>query len=487
MSAPFTLCAKIGTERLLVTGLCLAAALRVFVYAAAFPFFSNGDEDLHFDLVTQYSAGQPPRVFDVLQDSSLRFISLYCSPEFLRGPEDFPDGKIPTPLWKLSSAEAAPVIAATREGWQSEVNWESSQPPLYYVLAGWWWKLGRFVGLGGIESLYWIRLLNCLLIFILVWLGYVTARAIAPDQPGLRLGVPILLAFIPQDVFYVISNDVLSPVCFGVVFLCVLRWLSADPPSFTLGAITGVAIAATYLTKLSNLPLLTVAGIVLIARTLAIVRRQPTAAVLAFAALLLCGGIPVVSWMMWSRSHFIDITGSTTTIALLGWTRKPLKEWWQHPVFSLRGLWIFWSELTSRLWRGELMWHGREFSSWTADSFYAIASLLFPGVAMFELRREAGLSTWQRKALLLVQFDFGRCIYPSRDHPFFTSGRLIGGALIPFALLFTRGVVCLLPGGSNSFRPLAVIAGIAMFAATSEIFMKHNVFASEHNWYHLRR
>jgi hypothetical protein len=29
----------------------------VFIFSAAFPFFSNVDEDLHFDLITQYSHG----------------------------------------------------------------------------------------------------------------------------------------------------------------------------------------------------------------------------------------------------------------------------------------------------------------------------------------------------------------------------------------------------------------------------------------------
>ena len=41
----------------------------------------------------------------------------------------------------------------------------------------------------------------------------------------LRVGVPLLLAFIPQNVFYAMNNDVLSPLCFGALFLCVLQWL----------------------------------------------------------------------------------------------------------------------------------------------------------------------------------------------------------------------------------------------------------------------
>ena len=78
---------------------------------------------------------------------------------------------------------------------------------------------------------------------MMVWLGYVTARTIAPERLDLRIGVPLLLAFIPQNVFYAMNNDVLSPLCFGVLFLCVLQWLRTNAPSLLLGALTGVAIA----------------------------------------------------------------------------------------------------------------------------------------------------------------------------------------------------------------------------------------------------
>ncbi len=489
------------SERLLILLLCFAAALRVFIFAAAFPFFNNGDEYLHFDLVTQYSAGRLPRTFDVLKNESLNFIVPYASPEFLQTPDQFPNAKFPPPLWKQSAAEAAPAIEATRAAWQTEINWESSQPPLYYVVAGSWWRFGHSIGLTGIESLYWIRFLNALLIAILVWLGYVIARTVGPEHLGLRVGVPLLLAFIPQDVLYVIGNDVLSPICFGGVFLCVMRWLPAKSPSLLLGAITGLAIAATYLTKLSNLPLLTVAVIAVTTKSLPMIRRQPAAATLALILMILCAGIPVVSWMIWSKSQFGDITGSTTTIALLGWTRKPFAEWWPHPIFSAQGLWVFWSELLARFWRGELMWQNHELSSRTADEFYSMSSLLLLCVAMTGIRRRAGLSTFQQQALLLaafafiaalaffaflsVQFDFGNCIYPSRAHPYFTSGRLMSGALIPFALLYAYGVIRILRGVGNALLPLAVLATIMMVATMSEIVVNHEVFASEHNWFHL--
>jgi predicted membrane protein DUF2142 len=487
-------------QRLVILLLSLIAALRVFVFAAAFPFFSNGDEDLHFDLITQYSAGRPPRTFDVLTNDSLSFIVPYASPEFLQTPDQFPNGKFPTPLWKQPIAEAAPIIEVTKAVWEKEINWESSQPPLYYGLAGFWWRLGQHIGLTQIQSLYWIRFLNGLLTSILVWLGYVIARTIGLKHLGLNIGVPLLLTFIPQDVLYVLSNDVLSPFCFGAVFLCVLQWLKADRPSLLLGGLTGLAIAATYLTKLSNLPLLAVAIIAMVAKWLQILRQQPRATTLAFILTIACAGVPIGAWMLWSKFQFGDIAGSTSAIAVLTWTPKPLADWWNHPIFSPQGLWTFWSELIARFWRGELMWQNHELGWRVADAFYAISSLLLLCAAVIGIRQHNMLSTFQRQALFLaaltvvaalaflallsVRFDFGECIYPSRAHPFLTSGRLMSGALIPFALLYVYGIGYLLRR-VGSVAPIVAVAGIMTFATVSEIFINWAVFASEHNWFHL--
>ena len=121
-------------ENLLILLLCVAAALRVFIFSAAFPFFSNIDEDLHFDLIVQYSHAQVPRSFDRLKEETLNWIVPYASPEFLFSPEHFPDGKIPPPLWKEPWSKVEPEIAVTRAAWSGEINFESSQPPLYYAV-----------------------------------------------------------------------------------------------------------------------------------------------------------------------------------------------------------------------------------------------------------------------------------------------------------------------------------------------------------------
>src|SRR5206468_318509 len=215
-----------------------------------------------------------PGSFDRLKGETLNWIVPYASPEFLFAPERFPDGKFPGPLWKEPWSKVEPEITATRAAWSSELNFQSSQPPLYYSLASAWWCIGKQIGLMGIRSLYWVRFLNVPLVAIMVWLGYVVSRTIAPTRADLRIGVPLLLAFIPQNVFYAMNNDVLSPVCFGALFLCGLQWLRTHRPTFLLSALTGSAIAATYLTKLSNLPLVVVALVAIIAKLAPLMRLK---------------------------------------------------------------------------------------------------------------------------------------------------------------------------------------------------------------------
>src|SRR5213075_790276 len=99
-------------EPVLILLLCIAAALRVFIFSAAFPFFSNIDEDLHFDLITQYSDAQIPRSFDRLKQGTLNWIVPYASPEFLFNPDQFPRAKFPPPLWKQSGPSVESEIAA---------------------------------------------------------------------------------------------------------------------------------------------------------------------------------------------------------------------------------------------------------------------------------------------------------------------------------------------------------------------------------------
>src|SRR5437773_9926046 len=287
-----------------ITAFSLLAGIRVLVFSAAFPFFNNVDERRHLDLVIKYAYGHVPRSAERISTATLPYLSHYASPEFLAAPEDL-EGGYYGPMWMHAAEEVAPTVAKIEKIWGQTPNQESSQPPLYYVAGAAWFHIGQWIGVKGGSVLYWVRFLNVIFTAVLVWLAYVAARMVFPNQVALRLGIPLLVAAVPQDAFYGIDNDVLSPICFGTTFVCLIRWLSEDQPSIGLAVATGLSIAATYLTKLSNLPLIFVTAGAIAWWCFAQARsRKPRVAIRALGAFVFCAAAPIMAWMLWMRIHF---------------------------------------------------------------------------------------------------------------------------------------------------------------------------------------
>src|SRR5207302_10828695 len=60
--------------------------------------------------------------------------------------------------------------------------------------------------------------------------------------------------------------------------------------------------------------------------------------------------------------------------------------------------------------------------------------------------------------VLSVAFDFGVCVYPSREQPFFTSGRLLCAAAIPFFLLYCQALNWALSWSPRIWPRVALVA-----------------------------
>jgi hypothetical protein len=490
-----------SNERKIVLLLCLLAAIHVFIFSAAFPPINNVDEQPHFDLVVKYAQGRPPRCQDQYSKESMQYVVIYGSQEFLWPPEAFSDKKIPPPLWTQPPEQATPVLLAREKSWQS-ANHESAQPPLYYFLAGFWWDAGKCLGIEGGQLLYWLRFLNILFVAALVWLGYAAARDIFPEIFFLRLGVPALLAFMPQTAFYSITNDVLSPICFGAAFLCLVKLSRTEIPGVRLGTITGLALASAFLAKLSNLPLLAVALAAVILKILRLAKSgNLRASIPSLTSLFLCAGLPMVAWLAWCKINFGDFTGTAAKIHMLTWTLKPFVEWWHHPIFSPHGFWIFISGLMATFWQGEFFWHGQPMSLTIVDIDYVILSVALLGAALAGLTtRFSTTNATQRDALRLglanfiasiaflgflsVIYDFHDCFYPSLDHPYFTSGRLMLGALVPFMLLFVFGLDRVLKKFDAPAK-FFLLAAIILFMLAAETITDLPAFYSQYNWFHM--
>ena len=487
-------------ERVLVWLFCLLAAVHVFIFSAAVPFFNNVDEQIHFDLVVKYSQVHIPHSLEPISAEAIPYAVLYGSPEFVGIPANLPDGQFPPPLWQQPMDSVRQTLVAKTAAWNNGINHEASQPPLYYALAGAWWRLGKMLGFHDGPLLYWLRFLNIFFIGALVGLGYVAARLVFPERKFLRLGVPALLAFLPQTTFYSIQNDVLSPLCFGAAFICLVKLLRSDVSGIRLGMLTGLALAATFLTSISNLPLLAVSGAIVLFKIWCLAKAGKLRT--SGSALAFCAGLPMIGWLALCKHTFGDFTGMAVKIQLLNWTRQPFSEWWHHPIFRPHGLWTFVSGLMATFWRGELVWHSQRLASPVADMIYTISSVGFIGVAVITLlSRSTAPTRPQRQALwfgfgsfiaavaflgfLSIIYDFHDCFYPSREHPYFTSGRLILGALIPFLLLYLYGLDRVLGRVKNNWiRPLVLI-GMILFMQISEIIIDWRLFPNAYNWFHM--
>jgi hypothetical protein len=490
-------------ERIIVLFLCLLAAMHVFVFSAAFPFFSVVDEQVHFDLVVRYSQGDIPRALAPPCADALPYIAIFGTPEYLWPPESQPGGHFATPPWKLPMADVRAKLLGREITWKETVkNHEASQPPLYYAVAGLWWRLWEKLGFVDGPLLYMARFFNVLVIGALTWLGWFAARRIFPENDFIRLAVPALIAFLPQTTFYAINNDIFSPLTFGIAFVLLLYFWKTEIPSTRLAAATGLALAATFLTKISNLPLLAVAGIFIGWRVFRLAQNgKSRPAVAALAILCLTAGLPMAAWMVWCKINFGDFTGSVLKIQFLGWTHKPFAEWFHHPIFTASGFWYFLKGNLSTFWQGEMLWQRQPLAIPTVDSVYVVLTLgAFAFTLAALLRRPSPFTTPQRAAvwfsfaclaaafaffaLLSVKYDFQNCFYPSRAHPFFVSGRLMLGMLIPFLLLFACGLDRLMKSFQNSTKFFVLFALLA-FMVASEITIDWKIFPNEYNWFHL--
>jgi predicted membrane protein DUF2142 len=484
-------------QRKIIWLFCLLAAIHVFVFSAAFPFFNNVDEPMHFDLVVKYSHSHVPLGKETVSPDSATYLALFSSCMYYGTPDKF-GGKMPSPPW-VDPAQMQQDMNANRAGWQSMENYEVSQAPLYYVLTGTIWRVGQWLRIDPGHLLYYLHFFNILLMIILVWLAYAASRLIFPKNPFLRLGVPALLVFLPQTAFYSITNDIFSPVCFGATFICLVKWLRTQTPSPLLGIVTGLAFAATYLTKVTNLPLLAVVGVGLLIHITKSL-RHPGAVVPALLAFLACAIPPIVGWAFWCKFHYGDFTGSKIATEFWGWTVKPFADWWHHPIFSPVGLWTYLSGQLVTFWQGEFSWLNRPLILPGTTTLYSILSLALLAVAMLGLFPRYNPNAPQRQALCLglacfvatlgffavlsIVYDFTNSPNPTSAHPYIHQGRLMLGALIPFLLLIAYGLDHALNrfGNRVKFFTLALLI-LGMLAV--EIATDWAVFSSPFNWYHL--
>jgi hypothetical protein len=453
------------------------------------------DEQAHLDLVLKYSAGHVPHSIEKLSTETASYIPRYESPEFFNIPANQPGGVFQDPPWTKAEGSMQRYYAEGTIFWSTNYNnHESSQAPIYYVIAGTWTNIGESLGITGGYLLYWIRFLNIIFIITLVIISWKIGLELFPEDRFLNLGIPMLVGIMPQDSYYAIENDVLSPVFFGIALFFLIKYIKSGGVSKKLSIITGLALAGTILVKIANLPLVVIALVATI--IIALKKKQIKMPICLFLA---CTIIPVSIWMSWNYLTYGDLTASEEKIKILGWTHKSMSEWRTHPIFSLAGFWEFLLGILSTFWRGELIWWTKPIANKITDYFYITSTIVFLGIsATYNKNKNTSIVTQTNRIALLgflsligfmiilsLSFDFGNCENPSRAHPYFVSGRLISGALIPFAILYLQGLQTILKKVNNEHVKLYIFIALIIAITISEYFDNIDVFSSRFNFFQL--
>jgi hypothetical protein len=487
-----------------VVALCIYASLRILVLTTAFPLFNYLDEKMHFLSIRMYAEGHlPGKELPQIDGEFARTFLPYWSPEYDQSQEAMDRNGISVPLYRLNSqakdsAFAQGYYARKLEMLSRTQNFEAQAPPLYYMVAAGWYNLGAHLGMPEWSLAYWVRLLNPLAYGLLVWLSYSFVRTVYPERPFLCLAVPALIAVFPQDVFFGMNRDVISPPMWAAALLLMLDAVAGKSTPHRSLLIASFLVGLTFLVEVSSCVLYgALAATIWVWAHRSPATRQYKIWVGSAAAVAV---LPASIWMLRNYLVMGDLTGSRAKVRQLTWTVRPLADVLHHPLFSFHGLSYFLGELTRRFWRGELVWHGLPMRSAAADRFYVLSSVLMIAIFVIDfVRRRRALSDVQRwvgmQSLFLVagsvlflaaislMFDFHDCYYPSRLFPYFVSGRIISGALLPFVLMYASGLELV----TNRFRkyvpPVAVLACLMLFITISEIRVRSAVFSSPYNFF----
>ncbi len=380
-------------------------------------------------------------------------------------------------------------------------NYEEYSPPLYYLLAGEWLSLGKMMGLRNAGLLYWTRFMNIPLYIALIILAYAIGRRLPYRDHAMAFGAPLLVAFMPQDVFFALNPDVLTSIFSGIAFLLIIIIASGRQCNWRHYTLLGISVSAALLTKLANLPLLLMTVAFLAVKDIPRIRAGISAkSVGCAAAFFLSLGLPAAAWTIRNFLTIGDWTGTSRKIALLGWKYKSLSDILPHPIFSFSGMAFFLHTLLARFWRGEIVWGLKPLAPGFMDYFYSISTIVLLLTACFYLMRMRGpsaektivwvslagiLSALGYMAALSMAFDFGACPYPTVTTPFFTSGRLILCVMFPIFFCYTWTIDRIVTAHMRYIRGIFIIIAICVVMTLCSISFLSKPLNSAYNFFHI--
>lgn len=358
---------------------------------------------------------------------------------------------------RLSDA-AAPYAAYVAD---FPYNSEVIQPPLYHVLMtpAYWLSPG-----GDVAKLRAVRFVSLLLGLAVVFVAYQLARALFPDDFGMRAGVPICVALQPQFAFEaaIVNHDILVILLASLVALVLCRGLSVEH-AVPNGVLLIALLAAGLWTKPSfglMLPLVAL-GIVFAGRN-----RSWSAGRIVGSIAAPCGGALLLAspWFVRSWLLYGDPTGARRLheIPLYGAQAQTV------PDMLLSG--GFWQGLLEDFW-GNYGWRLIPFDPETYRAIYllwlpAALGLVLSGLTLAlrrVLRREGSPSRRvQRQGMALmaawVLLMLAGVVYVGTIQ--FTQARFAFPGMIGFAMLSIFGYRAVVPERLRTLIPPLVFAAL---------------------------
>jgi 4-amino-4-deoxy-L-arabinose transferase-like glycosyltransferase len=349
-------------------------------------------------------------------------------------------------------------------------NAEVIQPPLYHAALAPIW---RILPGDAIDRLFVLRFASVVLGLAVVLLAYLTARALFPESPFMRAGVPLFVAFQPQLAFEaaIVNHDILVIALFSLLVYLLLRGLTGGFSSRRELAV-GLVTAAGLWTKLSF-------GLALPVIVLAVVwtwwdnRRRwgdlVTALQWLVGSLFLTVGLPLLllaPWFLRSFWLYGDPTGTQRLreIQEFGSSASTYQEMFTTPAF--------WRERLEDFW-GNYGWRNIPYDASMSQTIWALWGIAVL-IGLFVLVREvaAGFLGWRRLltrdqvrgmtvvAASVLMLAFG-VLYVGTIQ--FTQSRFIFPAMIGIAMISLIGVDRVLPARARPIATPVLLALLVLF------------------------
>jgi len=151
---------------------------------------------VHYEMVYRFAHGyMPEKELPRIDPEMARVFTLYGTSEYLLSQQLLRSAHMDTPIVGLSRAKRGKCNIGRRyDYWTQRRNMEAQSPPVYYLLAAVWLRIGETLGMKDWTLAYWVRFMNAMVYAMFVWISFLFTKEVVPGRVFLCLAVPMFLA-----------------------------------------------------------------------------------------------------------------------------------------------------------------------------------------------------------------------------------------------------------------------------------------------------